>query len=293
MDLRPSSRVAESLAPAPAAVRRLLTDDGIVLSAAYDPARPGHDGLAFVVAHGFTGSWRRPDSRRIASVLADRGGVVSLDLRGHGRSRGASTVGDEEVHDLDSAVRYARWLGHRRVVTVGFSMGGSVVLRQAALAGEHRPDAVVAVSSAGFWFYQGTAPMRLLHRAVYSRTGRSVLRGAYGTRVRSTPWEEPYPVSPTEAAGMIAPLPLLVVHGDQDPYFPLEHPESIVGAARLGAVERGVPDRTDYWLERGFAHAESGASDLLVERVAGWARQAVGLAATGSADPAPALRSAR
>jgi fermentation-respiration switch protein FrsA (DUF1100 family) len=172
-------------------------------------------------------------------------------------------------------VEYARWLGHERVVTVGFSMGGSVVLRQAALAGPAlRPAAVVAVSSAGFWFYRGTAPMRLLHRAVYSRTGRTVLRRGFGTRVTVEPWARPYPLSPTESAHLLAPTPLLVVHGDRDGYFPAEHAEAVVAAARAGAEERGVADAVDYWLEPGFAHAESAASPELTSRIGRWAAAA-------------------
>jgi pimeloyl-ACP methyl ester carboxylesterase len=275
VDLRPSSRNRPAY-PSPGDVRRLVTSDGVAVSAAYDRGR-GPTAPAFVVAHGFTGSWARPDSRRIAAALADHGGVVSVDLRGHGRSGGASTLGDSEVHDVDAAVRYARWLGHPAVVTVGFSLGGSVVLRQGALASpSERPDAVVAVSSAGFWFYQGTAPMRLLHRVVYSRSGRTALRTGFGTRVLPRPWVEPYPMSPSEAAAQLAPTPLLVVHGDSDGYFPLEHPELVVASARLGAVERGVDDLTDYWVEAGFAHAEAAASRELVARIGSWGAVAAG-----------------
>lgn len=275
MDLRPSSRSRPGEHPSPASVRRLLTTDGVVLSAAYDPGR-GLGAPAFVVAHGFTGSWARPDSRRVAVALAAHGGVVSVDLRGHGRSGGASTLGDSEVRDLDAAVRYARWLGHPSVVTVGFSLGGSVVLRQAALAPQPaRPDAVVAVSAAGFWFYQGTPPMRLLHRAVHARSGRAALRLGFGTRVLPRPWVEPYPMTPSEAAARLAPMPLLVVHGDSDGYFPLEHPELVVGAARLGAAERGAADLTDYWVEAGFGHAEAAASHELVARIGEWGAAAV------------------
>lgn len=61
---------------------------------------------------------------------------MTFSFRGHGRSGGRSTVGDKEVLDLEAAVEWARSLGHSRVVTVGFSMGGSVVLRHAALYGE-------------------------------------------------------------------------------------------------------------------------------------------------------------
>jgi fermentation-respiration switch protein FrsA (DUF1100 family) len=254
------------------------------VSAAYDQAEsaaPGVDvDLTFVVAHGFTGGWRRPDNRRVAQTLRSVGNVVSYDSRGHGRSSGLSTLGDEEVLDLDAAVGWARWLGGRDVVTVGFSMGGSVVLRQAALA--HRgdreaPQAVVSVSAAGFWFYKGTPPMRLLHRAVGSSRGREVLRYGFGTRVTQREWEEPYPLSPSESAGLIAPTPLLVVHGARDTYFPVEHARSLVESAVAGAARRGVPDRTTEWIEPEFAHAESSASTELVLRLARWARTNVQL----------------
>jgi predicted alpha/beta-fold hydrolase len=174
VDLRPSSRRPPGLAPSRTGT--LLTADGERVSAAYDAPASGSSSLVFVVSHGFTGSWRRPDNRRIAQALRAYGGVVSYDSRGHGASSGRTTLGDAEVLDLDSAVTWARWLGGVDVVTVGFSMGGSVVLRQAALAARdsaEAPQAVVSVSAAGFWFYQGTPPMRLLHRAHVTAESRS------------------------------------------------------------------------------------------------------------------------
>jgi fermentation-respiration switch protein FrsA (DUF1100 family) len=283
MDLRPSSRPRAGDAPTRTAT--VLTVDGERVSAAYDaPLRPSS--TAFVVAHGFTGSWRRPDNRRIASALASHGGVVSYDHRGHGSSSGVTTLGDNEVFDLDAAIGWARWLGADDVVTVGFSMGGSVVLRQAALARRAQretPDAVVSVSAAGFWFYKGTPPMRLLHRVVATGRGRGVLRLGFGTRVTDQEWQEPYPLSPSEAAGLVAPLPLLVVHGDQDHYFPVEHARSIVAAARSGALDRGVQDRTHEWIENGFGHAESATSAELADRIGRWGRVAVAGSVTGSA----------
>jgi len=232
------------------------------------------------VSHGFTGGWRRPDNRRIALTLKDLGGVVSYDSRGHGASSGVTTLGDSEVLDLDAAIGWARWLGAVDVATVGFSMGGSIVLRQAALSrvgdGE-APQAVVTVSAAGFWFYQGTPPMRLLHRAVGTPQGRAVLRWAFHTRVSDQEWTEPYPLSPSESAELVAPLPLLVVHGEQDAYFPVEHAHSIVASAARGAVRRGVPDRTVEWIEPGFGHAESAATQDVVARIGAWAREAASI----------------
>ena len=277
MDLRPSSRHPGG--PSPTRTATVLAADGERISVAYDaPAEPSS--LVFVVSHGFTGGWRRPDNRRIALTLKDLGGVVSYDSRGHGASSGVTTLGDSEVLDLDAAIGWARWLGAVDVVTVGFSMGGSIVLRQAALSrvgdGE-APQAVVTVSAAGFWFYKGTPPMRLLHRAVGTPQGRGILRWAFHTRVTDQEWTLPYPLSPSESAELVAPLPLLVVHGDQDAYFPVEHAHSIVASAARGAVRRGVPDRTVEWIEPGFGHAESASSQDVVARIGAWAREAVSI----------------
>jgi pimeloyl-ACP methyl ester carboxylesterase len=257
----------------------VLTADGERISVAYDAAATSSP-LVFVVAHGFTGGWRRPDNRRIAGLLSEHGGVVSYDSRGHGASSGVTTLGDDEVLDLDAAIGWARWLGAVDVVTLGFSMGGSVVLRQAALArrdDRETPQAVVSVSAAGFWFYRGTPPMRLLHRAVETPQGRRILRWGFHTRVTDRAWEEPYPLSPSESAGLVAPVPLLVVHGDEDPYFPLEHAHAIVTAAAAGAARRRVEDRTVEWIEHGFGHAESAASSAadVVARIGVWAADAV------------------
>lgn len=266
----------------PERVVSLLTADGQRVSAAYDASLESdgaRTGPAIVVAHGFTGSWRRPDNRAIARALTAHAAVVSYDARGHGRSSGVTTLGDDEVLDLDAAVAWARWLGHDHVVTLGFSMGGSVVLRHGALtdrSAREGADAVVSVSAAGFWFYKGTAPMRLLHTAVASPVGRAVLRHGFGTRVTTEEWQEPYPLSPSESASLIAPVPLLVVHGDSDTYFPVEHARSIVSAARAGAAERGVADRTEEWVVPGFAHAESGVTAELVDRIGVWCRQSMG-----------------
>ena len=45
----------------------------------------------------------------------------------------AHDFGDREVLDLEAAVGWARTLGYQRVATVGFSMGGAVAVRHAAL----------------------------------------------------------------------------------------------------------------------------------------------------------------
>lgn len=294
-----SASTPVSLITERARLTRLLTDDGVAIEAAYAPFQPygagsgaGTDpGPAIVVAHGFTGALERPALRRAAAALGRHAAVVTFSFRGHGRSAGRSTVGDREVLDLAAAVRWARRLGHRRIATVGFSMGGSVVLRHAALYGAGAPDrttgtgapgaagaleakagagareaahtdAAVAVSAAARWYYRGTAPMRRVHWAITRPAGRLVSRYGLRTRIDSRGWD-PEPLSPVAAAPLIAPTPLLIVHGDQDPYFPLDHPRTLVDAAD--------PSSTELWIEPGFGHAENAADPALLGRIAAWA----------------------
>ncbi|MGV9275174.1 alpha/beta hydrolase [Streptomyces griseosporeus] len=263
----------------------LRTADGVRIEAVHDPGATVDDASAspsvapvFVIAHGFTGDVDRPHVRRVAAAFARYGAVVTFSFRGHGASGGRSTVGDREVLDLLAAVEWARGLGHARVVTVGFSMGGSVVLRHAALYGrfgdgerlygrsgarEHggRTDAVVSVSAPARWYYRGTAPMRRLHWLVTRPAGRLVGRYGFRTRIHHREWD-PVPLSPVEAVPRIAPTPLLIVHGDRDGYFPLDHPRMLADAAG---------DHGELWLERGMGHAENAAADELLERIARWA----------------------
>ncbi|WP_419996084.1 alpha/beta hydrolase family protein [Streptomyces boninensis] len=243
----------------------LHASDGVRIEAAYDPGPPGSE-LVIVVAHGFTGSLGRPAIRRTAEVFAQRAGVVTFSFRGHGGSGGRSTVGDKEVLDLDAAVAWARSLGHSRVATVGFSMGGSVVIRHAAEARRGRtdasPDVMAAVSAPARWFYRGTAPMRRLHWVVERRLGRVVSRLGLKTRIHPERWD-PIPLSPVQSMPLIPPTPILIVHGDRDGYFPLDHPRSLAEAA----------PEAELWIEEGMGHAENAASEELLQRIAEWAAQ--------------------
>ena len=128
------------------------------------------------------------------------------------------------------------------------------VLRHAALHGG--VDAVVSVSATSRWWVRDTAPMRRLHWLVERRLGRAVSRRVLGVRL-ATMWED-VPESPVEVARRITPIPLLLVHGDRDAFFPLEHPRALAAAAGEAA---------ELWLVDGFGHAEGAATPALLERI--------------------------
>ena len=224
----------------------------MTLAASHLPGPGGPVGV--VLAHGFTGHHRKPWQSAVARGLARHAGVVAFDFRGHGASGGVSTLGDREVLDVDAAVAYARSLGYERIVTCGWSMGGSTVLRHAALL--RGVDAVVSISATSRWYVRDTPPMRRLHWMVEQRAGRVVSRRLFGTRIAER-WEDE-PESPVEVVGRIAPTPLLLVHGDRDAYFGLEHPRALYAAA-------GQP--AELWVVPGFGHAESGATPALLDRI--------------------------
>ena len=255
---------------------QVRTADGVRLTGV---TLPTAGELAFVLCHGFTVSTRRPVVRRIAERLARSGGVVALDFRGHGGSGGRCTVGDLEVLDVDAAVAYARARGYARVVTVGFSMGGGVVVRHAAgaptaagVAPVERVDAVVSVSAPSRWRIRDTPPMRRVHWLLVSRSGRIVASSLMRTRIGR--WTAD-PETPVEVAGRIPPTPLLVVHGGRDAYLGLEHARDLVAAA----------GKAELWELPDFGHAEGAATPDLVDRIAGWAA-----AATADGPPAGTMR---
>lgn len=232
--------------------RTLHTADGVRLAASHVP-HPGSD-TAVVVAHGFSGHHRKPWQARVARGLARHAGVVAFDFRGHGASGGVSTLGELEVLDVEAAVQWARDIGYPNVVTCGWSMGGSCVIRHAALVGG--VDAVVSVSATSRWRVRDTRPMRRLHWIVERPLGRAVGRHLLRTRL-ATHWSDE-PESPLDVVGRIAPVPLLLVHGDRDTYFGLDHPNALYAAAN---------EPKDLWLVPGFAHAESGATPELIDRI--------------------------
>src|SRR4051794_26699653 len=251
----------------------LRTADGLQLAASLWPVGAGE--VACVVAHGFTGSSRNAQVQRICRALAGQGmTVLAPDFRGHGRSEGLGTAGADEIHDVAAAVAWLRKAGFRFVALLGWSMGGTAVLRYAGLSGD--ADAVVSISAPGVWFERGTRPMRLVDWVFLSRAGRAAKRGiprpppsgAAGgtppggraatryirrTRLSGAGWAT-VPEAPAEVAGAIAPRPLLIVHGEADHYFPGHH---------VDALEAAAP-AADVWREPNMGHAEvATTADLL------------------------------
>jgi pimeloyl-ACP methyl ester carboxylesterase len=206
---------------------------------------------AIVIAHGFMGYRTKPKIRLLAEALAERYGVFVFDLRGHGQSGGLCTGGDLEALDVEAVVAAARQRGYKRVVTVGASLGGIAVLRAAALY--HDVDAVVAISTPAEW--GGTSkPVRRITWLFATKLGRKLVEYT-GVKLAGE-WGEP--ASPVALVERVAPIPLLLIHGENDHYFPPDSAEQLFAAAREPKRLLVLP---------GFGHAEDGFTPAFTERL--------------------------
>ena len=102
--------------------------------------------------------------------------------------------------------------------------------------------------------------MRRVHWVIERRVGRAVSRLALRTRIDPRGWPT-VPEPPHAVVARIAPTPLLIVHGDADHYFPIEHAELLYASAA---------DPKELWIEPGFGHAENAASPHLLGRIGAW-----------------------
>jgi pimeloyl-ACP methyl ester carboxylesterase len=231
--------------------RWVRTHDGVEVAT----RRRGPDlaPVALVLAHGFSmtsSDWRLT---AVADGLAAVGhAVFTFDFRGHGRSGGISTLGDQEIFDLDAVVRLARQHGHRKIVVIGASMGGFVSLRHAALLGGE--DAVIAISTPATWGISHRIRGRALFLVAQNRIGRQIL-SSRGTRVME---RLPGPaLSPSDLVGRIK-IPVALIHGDRDPYVPIN--DALLLHERLGGPKRLIT-------LAGFGHAEAAYTPGLAARL--------------------------
>jgi len=154
--------------------------------------------------------------------LVDEGfNVFVPDYRGYGNSKGTPTsVG--VVEDAVAAIRYVRTrpeVGGARVFVLGQSLGGAIATVAAVRSG---PEAVRALAL--------ECPV-----SSYRSVARAALRATFVTRVLLRPLTGILvsdAVSPVKAVPDLAPIPLLILHGDADTVVPHSEGTTLFQAAR-------------------------------------------------------------
>ena len=227
-------------------------EDGVRLAG----TRVGPDrDVAVVIAHGFMAYRTKPRWRVLAEGLAARFTVYTFDMRGHGQSAGACTGGEKELTDVHAVVSYARSRGHTRVVTVGGSLGGIAVIAEAAAFED--VDGMVSISAPAQWATSDSKMVRRMTWLFTSPLGRALARRVMGTTI-NLEWGNPLP--PADVIGRISPIPVLIIHGEDDHFFPPSD-------AQLLYERAGDPKRL--LVLPSFGHAEDGFTPAFVEQLAG------------------------
>jgi alpha-beta hydrolase superfamily lysophospholipase len=240
----------------------LITVDDIRLAGRWwHPRGTDVRGEAVVVVHGFCGSKDAPEVELIALRQSTRGRrVLTFDLRGHGESGGATTLGLHEGRDVDAAVAAAR-LDADRVLVVGASMGGIATIEHlcgpaeapgaagtpdvsaepsepagsdGARGGttEEPADGAVIVATPARWKVPRSTRGVLAMALTQTRAGRLVAARRMGTRVAVRPGRGGEPVV---RAGCVS-RPVAVLHGLADRFVAPAAGEAIytaLGGPRL------------------------------------------------------------
>lgn len=224
----------------------LTTDDDVELAARWhEPAAADPTAAAVVVVHGLASSLDDKALRATVERLVSEGHrVLAYDARGHGRSGGLCTLGDDERFDVAAAWREAAG-GGTPVVIVGASMGGIATLRSIA-DGLAAPDGCVIVSSPARW--QLLLTPTGIGSLLLTRTppGRALARRWMRIRLSSR-WANPE--SPVELARRVR-VPVGVVHGTRDRFIP----------ARAAGLLASALDAARVWLVDGMGHSFSPAA---------------------------------
>jgi pimeloyl-ACP methyl ester carboxylesterase len=190
---------------------------------------PGGGKGAVILAHPAVTGQRYSPLVDMAELLAEHFDVYTFDFRGHGRSGGRLDLNLEgPLEDMRSVVCRVREAGYGWVGVVGFSLGGMSAFLHAAIYGGL--DAVVTVG----------APPLLPDIEPYRKVLPvwALFLRFLGARFKAVGEGGPLPMG---FAGDFPTVPLLVVHGGNEAFYPREDldmmMEKLEGKAELWVIE--------------------------------------------------------
>jgi pimeloyl-ACP methyl ester carboxylesterase len=231
-----------------------LSTDGIKISGWWIPLVDSNRTIIFL--HGYAGSMD-PDLK-YAPAFHDRGyNILMFDFRAHGRSGGnATSLGALETRDVLGAIEFVRSRVDCKIGLMGFSMGG----RAALMTGVVNKEISAIISDGG--------PVHLLTAISENLKVKKlpfflaiviawmILLGASMRLLTNL-----FINDPISQKQKLSPIPILIIHGDKDPYTHLDELEKTASnsgeTAQLWRVaEAGHRDADQYrpkeYLEKVF-----------------------------------------
>jgi fermentation-respiration switch protein FrsA (DUF1100 family) len=232
---------------------RLRARDGTSLCAWFLPAKaPAKATVLFL--HGNAENI----STHFASVVWMPGegfNVLALDYRGYGASEGEPSLKGAQL-DIDAAMQalLARPdVDPERIVIFGQSLGGALAIHYAAHTA-YRKHIRALIADSAFSDYRQITQEKL---ASFFLTWP----------FQWLPWltvDNDY--SPELSIGAVSPIPLLLIHGDEDVVVPMHHSQRLFDQAR---------EPKELWIVPGAGHTQSLHSKTVRERLTGFVLQHV------------------
>jgi fermentation-respiration switch protein FrsA (DUF1100 family) len=235
------------------------TRDGLALRGWWIPA--SNSDRAVIFLHGHAGSMD-PDVQYAPALHTAGLNVLMFDFRAHGRSDGKmSTIGYLERQDALGAVDFVRAKSISRIGLLGFSMGGRVAMLTVPIC----PHVRAVISDGGparldsamtNWVMERGAPRLLAVALAWLAIAVTSLR----LRANLFRYE------PARWVGQIAPRPILLIHGDRDPFTTPAEFDALVAAA-------GQPKEIWRVPEAGHREVDQHYPDEYRQRVVAFFRQ--------------------
>lgn len=207
----------------------LQAQDGTKLSAWFLPAQ-GVAKATILFLHGNAENIST-HFRSVMWLPAQGYNVLALDYRGYGASDGLPTLAGVQ-QDIDAGLRHLlqhQQVDPQRIVILGQSLGGSLALFYSAHSA-YRDNIKAVISDSAFADYRWEAR-------------DSLAKFALTWPLQWLPWllvDDDY--APRDAVGMISPIPLLIIHGEQDAVVATYHAQRLYERAAQPKEFLLVPD---------------------------------------------------
>lgn len=148
--------------------------------------------------------------------------VITMDFRGHGKSKGLYTFTSRENNDLEAVIGYAR-PKYKFVGVIGFSLGAAVAINVTAI--NKTIDKIIAVSAPTEF---SKIENRFLNKDIISSAIKKFHWNMCNTKIGNMLTNKPKPI---ENVDKISPIPVLFVHGGKDTIIEPRHSRELYNKA--------------------------------------------------------------
>ncbi len=176
-----------------------------------------------IVLNGFGSSKENLKKDHLATKISTIADVLVLEFRGHGKSTGIFTGTHIEPTDVRAALNFAQRQGYQEVILLGFSMGGTIAIKSAALYPEE-VSGLITVSAPFYINYDQPAHIVQELTGVAVQSVPFMARNFFGLRIIAPEFAPDLDL--TQYIDQVK-QSMLVIHGSEDWLIPVADAHSI------------------------------------------------------------------